>query len=404
MKISSQEKKIKSNQLDKTQLDNIKNTNNNDIYSISNEINNDDIINYEYSKRNSNKFSFSQNNCIKNNSFLNCKKNRISSRKKDLIKDYNHKITINLNDDDNNINENDIFNNTDNFEVFNDKIIDIIKSDLFDYDINFEKDIKDDSKKNFWKNLIFRKFGGQNKLLLEIINDIKKYENIKHKNNNISVKTKRKKIIPENEYESIYDNVTVSQQKASKPQNRNNIIIIQLDDDDEEEHNSEEIIDKENVKEINDKEIISENNYKYDMIDKCSNDYFNKKLKLLLKIDDLNGLESESKFLRNFLYNENYFNENNIFFPEDFDDDEITNNIIEENNILRQTISLKLYALLKSVFPLLEDDIFQKNVTYLELLAYSIDKKIGNKYSLIIDIIFSRLREEVVKLKQRKIK
>lgn len=396
MKKTTQEKKNKSNQSDKIQLDNIMNTKNDIICPIINKINNKDIINGNDSKKNSNKFSISN--------FLNIKKKRIIDKKKQFI-EYNHKIKIDLSEEDNNINENENLNITNGFEMLNDKIIDIIKSDIFDYDKNFEKDIKKNTKKNFWKNLIFRKFGGQNKLLLEIINEIKEYELKNYKKNKIeiNINTENFEKKQENENELLHDNSTISQQKINNIPNRNNIIVIQLDDEDEDEENKK----NNNNEDIEKEEKEEKSDDKYNMVDL----YNNKKIfnyenlteneKLLIEIDNLKGLETESKFLKNFLNNENYFEENNIFFPEDFDDDEITNDIIEENNILRQTISLKLYASLKLVFPSLDKVIFQKNITYLEYLANNIDKMIGNSYLLIIDIIFSRIKEEAIKKKQK---
>ena len=142
MKKAIEAKKNKSNQSDKIQLDNIMNTNNDIIYPISNKINDKDIINDYYSKKNSNKFSIN---------FLNMKKKRILDREKKLVENYNHKIKIDLSDEDYNINENENLNITNGFEMLNDKIIDIIKSDIFDYDKNFEKDIKKIQKKIFGK-------------------------------------------------------------------------------------------------------------------------------------------------------------------------------------------------------------------------------------------------------------
>ena len=400
MKKTIQDKNNKSNQSDKIQLDNIMNTNNDIKCPIKNKINDKDKINGNDSKKNSNKFSISN--------FLNIKKKRIKDKKKEFIEKYNHKIKIDLSDEDNNINEIENLNITNGFEMLNYKIIDIIKSDIFDYDKNFEKDIKKNTKKNFWKNLIFRKFGGQNKLLLEIIKEIKEYELKNYKKNKIensiiNINTENFEKKQGNENEILHDNSTVSQQKANNTQNRNNIIVIQLDGDEDKEdkknNNNEDIEKEKNEEKSNDKyNMVDIYNYK----NIFNFDNLSENEKLLIEIDNLKGLETESKFLKNFLYNENYFEENNIFFPEDFDDDEITNDIIEENNILRQTISLKLYASLKIVFPSLDKKIFQKNITYLEHLANTIDKMIGNSYLLIIDIILSRIKEEVIKKKAKK--
>ena len=389
-------KENKSNQLDKIQLNNIMIQDYNNIYSIINETNDNYRINDKYSKKDSNQFSIIENN-VKNNNFLNFKRKPKSNKKKIKLKNNNHKIRIDLDDENNNENENEN-NNTNNIEMLNDKLIEIIKSDIFDYDTNFEIDFKKNLKKHFWKNLIFKKCGGQNKLLFEIIKDIEKYENKKNK------KIKKENILnipnyeKEKENEFLNDNSTISQSKRNKKINRNNIIVIHIDDDEEEEN---EDIKEENNKEENNKE---ENNDNYDinLSDIYNFSELSEKEKLLLEIENTKELENESKFLKEFLYNGNYFEENNILFPENFAYDEITEDIMEEENILRQSISLKLYAMLKLVYPSLDKYIFQKNITYLEHLANKIDTIIGNKYLLIIDMIFSRIKEEALKIKQRK--
>ena len=389
-------KENKSNQLDKIQLNNIMIQDYNNIYSIINETNDNYRINDKYSKKDSNQFSIIENN-VKNNNFLNFKRKPKSNKKKIKLKNNNHKIRIDLDDENNNENENEN-NNTNNIEMLNDKLIEIIKSDIFDYDTNFEIDFKKNLKKYFWKNLIFKKCGGQNKLLFEIIKDIEKYENKKNK------KIKKENILnipnyeKEKENEFLNDNSTISQSKRNKKINRNNIIVIHIDDDEEEEN---EDIKEENNKEENNKE---ENNDNYDinLSDIYNFSELSEKEKLLLEIENTKELENESKFLKEFLYNGNYFEENNILFPENFAYDEITEDIMEEENILRQSISLKLYAMLKLVYPSLDKYIFQKNITYLEHLANKIDTIIGNKYLLIIDMIFSRIKEEALKIKQRK--
>ena len=389
-------KENKSNQLDKIQLNNIMIQDYNNIYSIINETNDNYRINDKYSKKDSNQFSIIENN-VKNNNFLNFKRKPKSNKKKIKLKNNNHKIRIDLDDENNNENENEN-NNTNNIEMLNDKLIEIIKSDIFDYDTNFEIDFKKNLKKYFWKNLVFKKCGGQNKLLFEIIKDIEKYENKKNK------KIKKENILnipnyeKEKENEFLNDNSTISQSKRNKNINRNNIIVIHIDDDEEEEN---EDIKEENNKEENNKE---ENNDNYDinLSDIYNLSELSEKENLLKEIDNTKELENESQFLKEFLYNENYFEENNIFFPENFAYDEITEDIMEEENILRQSISLKLYAMLKLVYPSLDKYIFQKNITYLEHLANKIDTIIGNKYLLIIDMIFSRIKEEALKIKQRK--
>ena len=84
-----------------------------------------------------------------------------------------------------------------NDEIFNDKIKNIL-SNILEYDSNFENYIKSYSKKYFWKNIIFLKLGGQDKLLHEIIKGIHNY--------NININKKHK--LPVNSY--IKDNPKTS--------------------------------------------------------------------------------------------------------------------------------------------------------------------------------------------------
>ena len=212
---------------------------------------------------------------------------------------------------------------------------------------------------------------------IQIIKRIKKYEKRKNKKeiniidniNNEKEPTIKVENAQETEKELINEDFPISQLKEGK--NKNHIIIIDLDNENEDEEEK----------------------------------------KLFSQIKEIGGLEDESQFLKEFLYNDNFFNEYNIFFPENFDDKEIANQIINKNNEnnknrrfikLRQNISLQLYANLKLVFPSLDNDIFEKNVIYLENLAKTIDEEIGGTYLLIIEMIFERINEEVIKINQKK--
>lgn len=320
----------------------------NNIKKIDNNIEN---IN-THEKKNYNKITFfhNNNNKLKNN-ILNIKRKRISPNK-DNNYNQNNIIKIDLSEDNNDQ------NHINNDEIINDKIKNVL-SNILEYDSNFETYIKNYSKKNFWKNIIFLKLGGQDKLLHEIIKGIHNY--------NINKKQKLPKKI--NSYTKDNEIILENNKLEENKENKNKI-------DDEFKINEE----KNNLIKINN---ITEEE------------------KLLIQIENTKGLENEIKFLKEFLYNENYFKENQIFFPENFVDNNISNEIADKNNLLREVNSLKLYGILKLLFPSLENEIFKKNIRYLEYLANYIDKFLEGKYLLLINMIYFRIKKEVSKIKKK---
>jgi len=62
---------------------------------------------------------------------------------------------------------------------------------------------------------------------------------------------------------------------------------------------------------------------------------------------------------------------------------------------------LQLYSVLKLVLPFCQEDIFKKNVIFLEYLARHIDPSFGNKYMIIINMIYNRIKSEAVKIKNK---
>ena len=350
----SKVKKQINNILDKNVIEN----NSFDIYNNRNQ----KFKGINYSNNNDELIFFQKN---KNNNFLNLKR---KSSKEDINYESNKIIKLDSNEIKyiNKENNNPVKNNN---EIINNKLIEIIKSDIFDYDTNFESNIKTYHKIKFWKNFIFRKYGGDIKLSSEIFKDIQKYEiNNNNKLNIFDIKTS--KINKEKENEQTSENSNINNQNS-----HNNIISIRIDDEDSEDN--EDNINNNNANNLKEEE------------------------KLLLEIENTKGLENESIFLKEFLYNDYYFINNNTFFPNNFNnDDNNTKEILIENNILRKIISLKLYGVLKLIFPSLDEKIILKNTKYLELLAYNIDKIMGNKYLLIIEMIYSKLKKEAIKVKQ----
>ena len=335
----------KSNKLNIFQSINILKNINFDKYKKKNIINNININ----SNNNEKNINHEIKNSISRNSFLNIKRERMSENE-EINSDQNNIIKINLSEENNN-KHNEYYRNHN----------EIIKSNIFEYDSNFEFDIKRYAKKYFWKNIIFRRFGGQEKLIQEIIKGIHSY------NNNINEKQK----ISNYKIPNVQENSLILE---------NNRLSIKIKEDNKNNYNEDKINKPKNQKNI---DILEEGK------------------KLLIEFDNKKELQNDLKFLKEFLYNENYFNENQIFFPENFIDENISNEIFEKNNILREINYLKLYAILKLVFPTLENKLFKKNIIYLEFLAYSFDKLLGEKYQLLINMIYFRIKNEVSKIKRK---
>ena len=335
----------KSNKLNIFQSINILKNINFDKYKKKNIINNININ----SNNNEKNINHEIKNSISRNSFLNIKRERMSENE-EINSDQNNIIKINLSEENNN-KHNEYYRNHN----------EIIKSNIFEYDSNFEFDIKRYAKKYFWKNIIFRRFGGQEKLIQEIIKGIHSY------NNNINEKQKISNYIIPN----VQENSLILE---------NNRLSIKIKEDNKNNYNEDKINKPKNQKNI---DILEEGK------------------KLLIEFDNKKELQNDLKFLKEFLYNENYFNENQIFFPENFIDENISNEIFEKNNILREINYLKLYAILKLVFPTLENKLFKKNIIYLEFLANHIDKLFGDKYLLFIEILYYRLKKEAIKVNKK---
>ena len=364
MKISIPEIVTKSNQI-KNLHENYNIKNNNFNYNTNNILTLEKTIINKNEKYN--QFFGFKNNNINNNELLNLKRERTYIKKISNKNDDNNIIKIDLDDKipkKFDINNNNNFDN--NNEVINTKIFDIIKSDILDYDLNFKTNIKNFAKKFFWKNLIFRKYSGEKRLLIEIMKDIKLYNNIKSK--------KEKKYIKKSKKKSKIKKGNICKQKENKKNKNNNIIIIKIDNDEE-----------------TDKEKNNINNI----------DITNEEEKLMKQMEKSKDLEKEYIFFKNFLYNENYFNENIKFFPDNFEDEKIRTEIMNADDLLRKKNSLKLYGILKLVTPTCKEKIFQKNIIYLEYLAYNIGKIMTEKYMSIIDMIYNRITKEALKNKNK---
>ena len=118
------------------------------------------------------------------------------------------------------------------------------------------------------------------------------------------------------------------------------------------------------------------------------------------------GNNSISLFLKDIINNENFFGTklDGKLYPDNFFKEiYLKGGITPEVELLRKKLCLQLYGILKLVLPFCQDDIFKKNVIFLEYLARYYDPTFGNKYKIIINMIYNRIKTEVIKIKNRNI-
>ena len=156
-----------------------------------------------------------------------------------------------------------------------------------------------------------------------------------------------------------------------------------------------------------------------------NNNYkFSSKQKLTDELTINNNIDNESKvnnnestdiwnndsfnnnepFLKDIINNPNYFNKKNgdQLYPDNFFKEiYLKEGINSRSELLRKKMCLQLYSVLKLVLPFCQEDIFKKNVIFLEYLARHIDPSFGNKYMIIINMIYNRIKSEAVKIKNK---
>ena len=116
------------------------------------------------------------------------------------------------------------------------------------------------------------------------------------------------------------------------------------------------------------------------------------------------SVNSNGPFLKDILNNPNYFNkkaEGQLYPDNFFNEIYLKGGINDKTELLRKKICLQLYNILKLVLPSCQEDIFKKNVIFLEYLARDIDPLFGNKYMTIINMIYNRIKSEAVKIKSK---
>ena len=139
-----------------------------------------------------------------------------------------------------------------------------------------------------------------------------------------------------------------------------------------------------------DEETINNNKYKEEVYYE-----FNNKIQL----------NNTEPFLNDILNNPNYFTkkiEGQLYPDNFFKEIYLKSNTNSKAELLRKKMCLQLYNILKLVLPFCQEDIFKKNIIFLEYLARKYDPLFGNKYMTIINMIYNKIKLEAVKIKNKK--
>ena len=151
---------------------------------------------------------------------------------------------------------------------------------------------------------------------------------------------------------------------------------------------------------------ITIKNYKYKEEKDKNSLIINSNLDNIISEDEGNNESFNNKepFLKDILNNPNYFNkkpEGQLYPDNFFKDIYLKVGITSRSRQLRKKMCLQLYSVLKLVMPFCQEDIFKNNVIFLEYLARHIDPLFGNKYMIIINMIYNRIKTEAVKIKNK---
>ena len=120
--------------------------------------------------------------------------------------------------------------------------------------------------------------------------------------------------------------------------------------------------------------------------------------------DDDGAIDNNQPYLKDIINNPNYFNirpEGKLYPDNFFEEIYLKGGITSKSELLRKKMCLQLYNILKLVQPFCKEDIFKKNVIFLEYLARHIDPLFGNKYMITINMIYNRIKNEAVKIKNK---
>ena len=215
-------------------------------------------------------------------------------------------------------------------------------------------------------------------------------DKIAKNNNEYNILTNEKKI--NNKNNSIN---TLKNSYSSPKQGKENLInknkiknnLISKFDSDKEINNA--TIDDNNKNKISN---ININNRNYDNFEKE-------------ELESNDSFDDNEPFLKDIINNPNYFSkkpEGQLYPDNFFDEVYLKCGITSKTELLRKKMCLQLYNVLKLVLPFCQEDIFKKNVIFLEYLARHLDPLFGNKYMITINMIYKRIKSEAVKIKNNK--
>ena len=242
--------------------------------------------------------------------------------------------------------------------------------DIFNYDLINELKIANNQEIN---NIL----GKDINLLEEIIATIDKIKTEKEKKSLLSIKDKNK-LISENDDLKDLD-IIIIKKEIENSENKNNENIIYNNENDINNNSEEETINNNKLREEKENKITDENNNKM-------------------------NFNNNEPFLKDILNTPNYFSkkiEGQLYPDNFFKDIYLKSNISSRTELLRKKMCLQLYNILKLVLPYCQEDIFKKNIIFLEYLARKNDPLFGNKYMTIINMIYNKIKLEAVKIKNK---
>ena len=249
--------------------------------------------------------------------------------------------------------------------------------DIFSYDSIHEIDIENTEEINDIINNAYN-------LCEEIIKELDKIKTEKEKKSLLSLKDKDKILNDNCKNDDLKDlDIIIIKKEFDNSENRNmdNIYSssIEVNNNLEEEEDEIKDNDKNESKENKENEIINENDNKI-------------------------NINNNEPFLKDILNTPNYFSkkiEGQLYPDNFFKDIYLKSNISSRTELLRKKMCLQLYNILKLVLPYCQEDIFKKNIIFLEYLARKNDPLFGNKYMTIINMIYNKIKLEAVKIKNK---
>ena len=124
----------------------------------------------------------------------------------------------------------------------------------------------------------------------------------------------------------------------------------------------------------------------------------------LIEMKNKIQFSNNEPYLKDILNNPNYFSkkiEGQLYPDNFFKEIYLKSNINSKTELLRKKMCLQLYNILKLVLPFCQEDIFKKNIIFLEYLARRNDPLFGNKYMTIINLIYNKIKLEAVKIRNK---